>query len=55
MPISSDRPSEVPFATRSHGIEDCTHWLPDSLDHEIVYCIRHGDELPCPTCSKEGQ
>ena len=22
---------------------------------ETVYCIRHGDELPCPICAKEDQ
>jgi hypothetical protein len=37
---------------------DCDHWLDPYQHHsepETVYCIQHGDELPCPTCLKEDQ
>lgn len=36
---------------------DSTHWHVKDFysEPEVVYCIRHGDELPCPTCSKKDQ
>lgn len=35
---------------------DCQHWLDQHYpEPEVIYCIQHGDEVPCPVCSKENQ
>jgi hypothetical protein len=50
------RPSIAPYEPviqQAASEADCPHWLPGVLNHEpeTVWCVRHGEELPCSACS----